>query len=82
MDRAQELSRHIRVAKQQPPIVMAALLNHLFSAQASHPCLSQQEGLAAAWNVATGICHHQQLFLGIVAASKSPACLVAGPSAA
>lgn len=35
IDRAQELSRHIRIAKQQPPIVMAALLNHLFSAQAS-----------------------------------------------
>ena len=33
LDRAQELSRHVRVAKQQPPIVMAALLNHLFSAQ-------------------------------------------------
>ena len=42
MDRAQELSRHIRVAKQQPPIVMAALLNHLFSAQASHQCLCRQ----------------------------------------
>jgi hypothetical protein len=33
LDRAQELSRHIRIAKQQPPAIMAALLNHLFSAQ-------------------------------------------------
>jgi len=33
LDRAQELSRHIRIAKQQPPIIMAALLNQLFSAQ-------------------------------------------------
>ena len=37
IDRAQELSRHIRIAKQQPPIVMAALLNHLFSAQVGLP---------------------------------------------
>ena len=28
-----ELSRHIRIAKQQPAPVMAALLNHLFSPQ-------------------------------------------------
>ena len=40
LDRAMELSRHIRVAKQQPAPIMAALLNHLFSPQARQSTLA------------------------------------------
>lgn len=33
LDRAQNLMRHVRVAKQQPAPLMAALLDRLFSSQ-------------------------------------------------
>ncbi|CAL5229191.1 g12471 [Coccomyxa viridis] len=52
IDRAQELSRHIRIAKQQPPIVMAALLNHLFSAQ---------DRVSTIRSLCIGISAHQKL---------------------